>query len=144
MWIHHQCLIFLTSLISFCLDSVDGVTIEHYSDSGLELLAVISKNHVDLLQATVCPFPDLDSTSCWKYSSHGYIAEVKLNGYILSVWSSLIPGVNPAPLVRIIDIHSYVICCRVVCLLWSRLMILLSYATCLSTHQFSFHNYPLV
>lgn len=39
-------------------------------------------------------FPDLDSTSCWKYSSHGNVVDVKLNVNVLSVWSSLIPRVK--------------------------------------------------
>ena len=135
---------FLTRLISLRLDTLDGLTIAHYGDSGLDLLTVISNNRVDLLQATVRPFPELDSTSCCKYSSRRNVVDVKLNVTVLSVWSSLIPRVNPAPLVHIIDIYSYVICCRVVCFLWSPLMILLSYATCLSTYQFSFHICPLV
>jgi hypothetical protein len=53
MWNHRQRLMFLTLLISLRPDTVAGLTIASYYESGLKLLTVIPNNRVDLLQATV-------------------------------------------------------------------------------------------
>jgi hypothetical protein len=53
VWNHRLRLMFPTLLISLRPDTVHGLAVASYNESGLELLTVISNNRVDLLQATV-------------------------------------------------------------------------------------------